>query len=121
MTVLAVIVGAAIGAPLRFLVDRWVTGRTATRVGAFPWGLLAVNVLGSLVAGVALALTEGEVRTLVIIGFCGAFTTFSGFIWEALGLWRSARAVFWSAFLVMPIACTGAFLAAWASARALAG
>lgn len=121
MTILAVIIGAAIGAPLRYLVDRWVTGRTATGVGAFPWGLLTVNVIGSLLAGIALAVTEGQVRALVIIGFCGAFTTFSGFIWESLVLWRSARLVFWSAFLVMPIACTGVFLAAWVSARALVG
>ena len=42
MTVLLVAAGAAVGAPLRYVVDRWVQ----TRLGAaFPWGTLVVNVV----------------------------------------------------------------------------
>lgn len=62
----------------------------------FPWGTLAVNVLGSLLIG-ALAfvipvdtrlLTEGE-REFLMVGFCGGFTTFSSFSLETLNLARN--------------------------------
>jgi CrcB protein len=118
MTWLALIVGAAIGAPLRYLVDRWVTERTSgpDPVHQFPWGLLAVNVIGSAVAGVVLALASGDTRVLLITGFCGAFTTFSGFAWESDRLWVTARSVFWAALVVMPAACVVAFWVAWRAA-----
>ena len=97
MTMLAVIIGAAFGAPVRYLVDRFVTTRTSgpDAVHLFPWGLLVVNVSGSAIAGVVLATTTGDLRLLLLTGFCGAFTTFSGFGWEADRLWASARPVFW--------------------------
>jgi CrcB protein len=112
---LAVILGGAVGAPLRYVVDRAVTRRTAgaTPPREFPWGLFVVNVLGSLVAGVVLASTTGDLRVLLLAGFCGAFTTFSGFAWEADRLWSIARTAFWSAVVAMPIACVVVFLAAW--------
>ncbi len=121
MTMLAVIVGATIGAPLRFLVDRLVTARTSgpDAVHMFPWGLLVVNVSGSAVAGIVLALTTGDLRLLLLTGFCGAFTTFSGFGWEADRLWAMARPVFWWAVLVMPAMCVAAFLVTWESAQLL--
>lgn len=111
MTLLAIVIGAAFGAPLRFIVDRGVTQRSAGR--HFAWGLLTVNVLGSAFAGIILATTEGFWRMLLLIGFCGAFTTFSGFGWEANRLWSVARPQFWSTVVVMPLACTAAFLITW--------
>ncbi|MGQ0677525.1 MAG: fluoride efflux transporter CrcB [Rhodospirillales bacterium] len=81
-TILAVAVGGAAGAVARYLV----MGRVAHLVGAaFPWGTLAVNVLGCLAYG---ALAEifarrwspgGEVQALLTAGFLGGFTTFSAF------------------------------------------
>jgi len=53
MTALLVIAGAALGAPLRYLVDLFVQSR---HDGLMPWGTLAVNVSGSLLLGVVAAL-----------------------------------------------------------------
>jgi CrcB protein len=77
VTPLLVILGAALGAPLRLLVTRF-----AGRGGRDPAsGTLAVNVGGSAVLGVLLGLTAvpAGVVALVGTGFCGALTTFSSF------------------------------------------
>jgi CrcB protein len=114
-TWLAVVLGGAVGAPLRYLLDRAVTLRVAGAGPrrAFPWGLFVVNALGSLAAGVVLAATSGDLRVLLLAGFCGAFTTFSGFAWEVDRLWAAARPVFWAAVVATPVVCVLAFLAAW--------
>lgn len=87
MTALLVAAGAAVGAPLRYLVDR----RLQARHRHLPWGTLLVNVAGSLVAGaVAAAVTQRGAADwllpLVAIGFCGALTTFSTFAYETATL-----------------------------------
>ena len=106
------------GAPLRYLVDRAVTGpgRRGAGVAQFPWGLTVVNVIGSAAAGIVLATTTGDLRVLLLVGFCGAFTTLSGFAWESDRLWPQARGAFWLAVVVVPVGCVVAFLVAWQSA-----
>ena len=122
-TWLAIVVGGAIGAPLRFLVDRAVTGRVAgvEPPREFPWGLMVVNGVGSALAGVVLATTTGDLRVLLLVGLCGSLTTYSGFAWEADRLWSTARGVFWAAVLVMPTACVALFVASWQTARLVVG
>lgn len=84
MTVLMVIIGAAVGAPARYLTDRFIATRHES---VFPWGTLTVNVLGSLLLGFLAAgsLTE-DTFALLGIGLCGAFTTYSTFGYETLRL-----------------------------------
>ena len=88
MTVLLVLLGGAVGALLRYLTDRFVQSRHGT---GLPWGTFTVNVVGCLVAGAtagAVSATDGPewVLTLVVTGFCGAFTTFSTFGFETFRL-----------------------------------
>jgi len=84
VTVLFVILGAAVGAPVRYLVDRAVQARHDS---VFPWGTFAVNVAGSLVLGaLAGGAATGGVFALVGPGFCGALTTYSTFGYETIRL-----------------------------------
>ncbi|BCJ71804.1 putative fluoride ion transporter CrcB 2 [Catellatospora sp. IY07-71] len=88
MTVLLVALGAAVGAPLRYLVDRAVQSRHDS---VFPWGTLVVNVAGSFVLGLLAGGTvagavPGSLMFLLGTGFCGALTTYSTFGYETLRL-----------------------------------
>lgn len=88
MTLLLVLVGGAIGAPLRYLTDLLVQSRHDS---VFPWGTLTVNAVGTLVLGTAagaVAETHGPdwVLTLFGTGLCGALTTFSTFGYETVRL-----------------------------------
>lgn len=88
MIVLAVLVGGAIGAPLRYLLDLFVQSRHDS---VFPWGTFTVNVVGSLVLGatVAAVVELGSppwVLAFVGTGVCGALTTFSTFGYESVRL-----------------------------------
>jgi len=86
MPLLLIGLGGFAGAISRYLVDGWVTDRTA---GAFPWGTLAVNLSGSFVLGLLFAMSAerailpAEIRGPVMIGFIGAYTTFSTFMLES--------------------------------------
>jgi fluoride exporter len=88
MTLLLVCVGAALGAPARYLTDRAIRARFGS---AFPWGTLVVNVAGSLVLGALVGATTrqhvpAEVVAVLGTGFCGALTTYSTFGHDTLRL-----------------------------------
>jgi len=74
MNTLMVILGAAIGAPARFLVDQYFKKFTDKPVGTFT-----VNILGSFLIGLTFGSTE-QWHDFLAIGFAGSFTTWSTFI-----------------------------------------
>jgi fluoride exporter len=106
-----VALGAVIGAPLRYLVESLANRNRA--LTDFPIGLFLVNVVGSALAGIVVAGTSGNLRVVLLVGFCGAFTTFSGFGWAATRLWTEARRMFWITVLGMSACCILAFYIAW--------
>lgn len=86
MTALLVFLGGMVGAPTRYLLDRWVQRQ---RDGAFPMGTLAVNVVGSLLLGGVVGASgalPGWVSAAVGTGLCGGLTTFSTFGFETMRL-----------------------------------
>ena len=84
MTFVLVALGAAVGAPIRYLVDQAVRTRFGT---GFPWGTLTVNLVGSFLLGLLAGWPAGPGPTaLAGTGFCGALTTYSTFGSETLRL-----------------------------------
>jgi CrcB protein len=88
MNVLVVALGGAFGAVARYGLSGWVQNLLGT---TFPMGTLVVNVIGSFLLGLSLPLFESlawsaEARTMVTMGFLGAFTTYSTFSYEAVVL-----------------------------------
>jgi len=90
-TYLWIALGSALGGVGRF----WLSGLVAQRVGeTFPWGTLLVNVSGSFVIGLVAALADpagrflvaSNVRTFLMVGICGGYTTFSSFSLQTLKL-----------------------------------
>ena len=120
---LAISVAAIAGANLRYLVSRL----AAREFGSvFPYGTLAINIVGSFIVGFFVIWTTERVlldprwRLLVVIGFCGSFTTFSSYAFETMaffeqGQWGLMLANFFSNNLL----CLGGALAGMALARAL--
>jgi fluoride exporter len=88
LQVVSIGIGGFAGAVARYLLDGWVSDRSG---GQFPFGTLAVNVIGSFLLGLLFAMTvdrsilPAELRAPLGVGFIGAFTTFSTLMLES---WR---------------------------------
>ena len=96
LVIAAVVVAGSIGAVLRFALSR----ALPVRPGHLPGGILIVNVVGSALAGALIGLAEraaldGDMRLVLVTGFCGGLTTFSTWSVETIelvdgGRWRAA-------------------------------
>ncbi|MFF2372490.1 fluoride efflux transporter CrcB [Agromyces sp. NPDC058110] len=96
LVAVAVIVAGSVGAVIRFALSR----ALPVRPGHLPGGILIVNVVGSGIAGAVLGLAEraaidGDLRLVLVTGFCGGLTTFSTWSVETIelldgGRWRAA-------------------------------
>jgi len=114
MTYLAISIGAVLGANARFLLGGWVLDRMGSE---FPYGTLLINVSGSFAIGLVYALIErhgepGWVRPLVMVGFLGAYTTFSTFSLDTLALAEKGAWIAAGAYIGASIAASLA--AVWA-------
>jgi CrcB protein len=100
--VLLVFVGGAIGAPSRYVMDRYVQSRHRLR---FPLGTLTVNLLGCLVLGLLAGSdwSTGQ-HALIGTGFCGGLTTFSTFSVETVELLQGRRAVAATGYVMLSCA-----------------
>lgn len=92
MPVLLVAIGGAAGAATRYILDGWISNRASD---AFPWGTLVINLSGSALLGVlfALAIERGvlpaSIRAPLMVGFLGAYTTFSTVMLDSWRLWEN--------------------------------
>jgi CrcB protein len=120
LQLLAIAGGGALGALSRFWVSTGVYGLLGRD---FPWGTFAVNVLGSFLMGLLTvlllerSLASPEMRSALLIGFLGAFTTFSTFSLETLSLIEQGDALrallnMVASVLVCVAACWGGIIAA---------
>jgi CrcB protein len=111
---LAIAAGGALGALLRFWGANWVYSILGR---GFPYGTLAVNLAGSLAMGfcyvwlVERASLGPEWRALVMVGFLGAFTTFSTFSIETMNLIEGGALL--KAMLNMVLSVVLCVVAAW--------
>ena len=121
MTVLYIAAGGVIGTLARYYIEGWIQHRTGA---AFPFGTLAINLLGSLLIGFILRLATGatvitpEWRAALTVGFCSAFTTMSTFSYETVALLTDGE--YWRAGLYAGGSVFGSLLATVAG-LALAG
>ncbi|UVO12156.1 fluoride efflux transporter CrcB [Mycobacterium sp. SVM_VP21] len=120
MNWLLVMAGAAVGASLRYLTDRFIQARHNT---TFAWGTFTANVLGSLVLGLLVgAVGTGDERLQMLIGtgFCGALTTYSTFSYETVQLAAAGARFYAVANLVLTLTCgLGAYYAGYVAAQAI--
>ena len=104
---LAVAAGGALGSLARYLLS----GQVGRLLGiGFPWGTLAVNILGSFVMGVLVELlavrwsVSPELRAFLTVGILGGFTTFSAFSLEVVVLLERGQTVAAAAYVVASVA-----------------
>lgn len=120
---LVISLGAIAGANARYLLTRY----AARLFGpVFPYGTLIINVLGSLIVGFFVMWTTERVlldprwRLLVVVGFCGAFTTFSSYAFESMAYFEQGQ---WLLMVLNVLSnnllCLVGALAGMALARAL--
>ena len=118
MKLIAIICGAAIGASGRYFLSGWISSSARAN---FPWGTLAVNLLGCLVIGLLWGMGEKAdwsplIRSFLFIGILGSFTTFSSFGLETAHLLMADMSG--SALIYVATSNLGGFAMVWAGITA---
>jgi CrcB protein len=121
--ILAISVAAIVGANLRYLLSRL----AAMELGSvFPYGTLFINIVGSFIVGFFViwtterALVDPRWRLLVVVGFCGSFTTFSSYTFETMAYFEQGQwGLMLANVLTNNVLCLGGALAGMALARAV--
>jgi fluoride exporter len=120
---LAISVAAVVGANLRYLISRLAVEELGP---VFPYGTLIINVIGSFVVGFFVIWTTERVlidprwRLLVVVGFCGSFTTFSSYAYESMAYFEQGQwGLMLANILSNNVLCLGGALAGIAVARAI--
>jgi len=121
--ILVISLGAIFGANARWIISRY----AARMLGpVFPYGTLMINISGSFIVGFFMiwaterVLIDPRWRLLIVVGFCGAFTTFSSFAFETMAYFEQGQWLLMAAnFVSNNLLCLGAALAGMALARAL--
>jgi CrcB protein len=96
LTVIAICLGACVGALSRWQLGLWLNPSTAS-AGLVPWGTLAANLIGGYLVGVCVGVfqqlpeLDPVWRLALVTGFLGALTTFSSFSAEVLSLLQQGR------------------------------
>jgi CrcB protein len=90
---LLIAVGGMLGALSRYALSKWIYQAVND---LFPWGTLAINLSGSLLIGIFFELFDqsvipSDLRSLITIGFLGAYTTFSTYSLETVNLLREGE------------------------------
>jgi CrcB protein len=104
--VLLVGLGGGLGSIARFLCQRWAA---YIYPNAFPWGTMAVNVLGSLLIGVFWGMSfksfasNENWKLFLMTGICGGFTTFSAFSLESINLLRENRSMLFFVYIACSV------------------
>ena len=99
MRVLLISLGAGVGAPLRYFIDK---NLRKTRVNLLPIETLLINVVGSFILGFTVH-RSANVGYLFGTGFAGAFTTWSAFALETHGLFKSKKHWVAWAYLILTL------------------
>ena len=113
MIALMIAIGAAIGAPARYLTDRAIQSRHET---VFPWGTLTVNVVASLILGALTGAGHASANMMALVGtgFCGALSTYSTFSYELMRLTQEGARFYAAASVVLSlVAGLGAAAFGW--------
>ena len=106
LNLLLIFVGGGIGCLSRYGVSRMIMSTASS--SHFPWATLISNTISVLVMGLALGffaarMQNESMRALVIVGFCGGFSTFSTFSFETLELFRRGHYLFAAGNVVLSI------------------
>jgi CrcB protein len=111
--VLWVALGAAVGAPARYMADRAIQSRFESR---FPFGTLTVNLVASFVLGIMTGLGSSAsvaMAALVGTGFCGSLSTYSTFSFETMRLSENNRRTALTYVVVSVVAGCGLAALGW--------